>query len=63
MPNEAEESFDKRTNGLESAARNTEKVRTLRPNEVRGNLDKSGAPYKAWEDFGYHLNRSLRKQM
>ncbi len=23
--------------------------------------DKSGAPYKAWEDFGYHPNGSLRK--
>ena len=47
MPNEAEESLDKRTNSLESAARNAKKVRTLRPNEVGGSLDKSGASYKA----------------
>ena len=63
MPNKAEGSLDKRTNGLESATRNAEKVRTLRPNEVGGSLDKSGAPYKAKEDFGYHPNRSLRKQI
>jgi len=28
MPNEAEESFDKRTNGLESAVKRAEKVKT-----------------------------------
>src|SRR6266540_5543983 len=41
MPNEAEGSLNKRTNSLEAAARNAGKVRTLRPNEVRGNLDTS----------------------
>ncbi len=39
MPNEAEGSLDKRTNSLESTARNAEKVRTLQPNEVGGSLD------------------------
>ena len=39
-----------------------EKVQDLWPNEA-GQPDKSGASYKAWEDFGYHPNRSLRKQM
>ena len=32
------------------------------PNEAEG-IDKSGASYKAWKDFGYHPNGSLRKQI
>ncbi len=46
---------------LEPAAKKAEKVQDLAKRAEES--DKSGAPYKAWEDFGYHPNGSLRKQM
>ncbi len=51
----------RKTSGLESAAKKAEKVQDLAKRAEEP--DKSGAPYKAWKDFGYHPNRSLRKQM
>ncbi len=33
-----------------------------RPNKILG-IDKNDASYKAWKDFEYHSNESLRKQM
>ncbi len=51
----------RKTNGLESIAKRVEKVQDLAKRAEKP--DKSGASYKAWEDFGYHSNRSLRKQM
>ena len=37
-------------NGLESAAKRAEKVQDLAKKAEES--DKSGAPYKAWKDFG-----------
>ena len=51
----------RKTSGLESAAKRAEKVQDLA--QEAEEPDKSGAPYKAWEDFEYHPNGSLRKQM